>query len=113
MIRKLFGLVLGSALVCHASVADAAVVNIPASTISSLKVFTSNNALGEELVVYLTSGTACGTKSGYYLELAGGKNSTASAILHAAFLNGRGVSLELDNAIQSNGRCAIVMVSAD
>jgi hypothetical protein len=91
--------------------AHAAIITIPTNRITTLKVLTSHNAVADTLVVYFPStSTACAGKTEFSLDISGGKNQVAAAILHGAFLNQRGVRLEVDET-QFNNRCRIVMVS--
>lgn len=95
---------------CVVTIAQAVTKSIEGQ-IESLKSFTSDSPSREVLVVKLTTGEMCQGKTDYALPTGDGKNQTTVALLTAAFLNGRGVWLELeDGGSLLADRCRIRVV---
>lgn len=102
------------ALLLIANSASAAIVKVPSSTIASLKAFTTHHPSSgyrDVLVVTPDSGPLCRGHDSYALDVSGGRNHVAAAVLEAALLNRSGVYLELrDNATLAGGRCQVTLV---
>ncbi len=102
------------ALLCMAGTAHAGIVKVPTTTIANLKAFTSHHPNGgyrEVLVVTPDSGPDCNGKSSYALDVSGGRNQVAAAVLEAALLKRSGVYMEVrDDATLAGGRCQITLV---
>jgi hypothetical protein len=82
----------------------------PEGLIEQLTVNTNENTKPNQLVVYLVNEESCGSAAGYALLIDNGKNTSAAALLHSAFLSATPVKLEVRTSPLQDGRCVIQSV---